>query len=293
MKAIRQQADIVDIISQYISLDKKGKDYKGVCPFHDDHDPSMSVSVDKQIFKCFVCGTGGNAFTFVQKMESCSFPEAVYKVATMIGYPLSIQNQTFHERVDENQVLYDALHTYIDFTQYELNSESGANCLRYLKNRHISNEMIQKFQLGYAPDASYSMRFLNAKQIPIPVLKNTGLIFDELNPNIVFHDRFMIPIHDENGKPVGFSARRLSEDKDIPKYINTSQTPLYEKGNLIFNYHRAKETCRKEQRCILVEGAMDVLAYEKAGIHAGTSFQELPEDWVCPVCGEKKDVFER
>ena len=122
MRAIRQQADIVDIMSNYLTLEKKGKNYKAICPFHDDHDPSLSISTDKQIFKCFVCGTGGNVFTFVQKIEEISFPEAVAKVAQMIGYPLEISTNGFEPKPNVNQPYYDVMNDYIAYTQYELNA---------------------------------------------------------------------------------------------------------------------------------------------------------------------------
>ncbi|MDD7282046.1 DNA primase [Floccifex sp.] len=265
MKEIRSRADIVDIIGQYLALEKKGKGYRCICPFHDDHDPSMQINTEKQIFKCFVCGTGGNVFTFVQKIEKISFPEAVSKVASMVGYPLSI-HQYDSVKVDKNKKYHDILSNFIQFTQYELNSEDGQSCLSYLKKRNISKSLIEKFQIGYAPNSDVSYRFLSGKQISNEDLKEVGLLYDETNDYVVFSNRLMIPIHDENGNPVGFTARRLNEDKDVSKYINTPQTILYEKGNLIFNYHRVKQSARKMNRCILVEGAMDVLAYEKAGI---------------------------
>ena len=266
MKAIRQKADIVDVLSHYLTLDKKGKDYKAICPFHDDHDPSLSVSTEKQIFKCFVCGAGGNVFTFVQKIEKITFPEAVVKVADMIHYPLVMPTNAFVPKQDVHQSYYDILKTYIQFLQYELKSQDGTYCLEYLKKRHISKEIMERFEMGYAPRAELSARFLDAKKFSSEDCINVGLLYQD-GQTAAFFDRLMIPIHDENGNPVGFSARRLNEDKTISKYINTGQTPIYEKGNLIFNYHRAKQSARKEHRCILVEGAMDVLAYEKAGIH--------------------------
>ncbi|MGM9946688.1 DNA primase [Floccifex sp.] len=264
MKEIRKRADIIDIVSQYVTLEKKGKEYRCICPFHNDHDPSLMINEEKQIFKCFVCGVGGNVFTFVSKIENISFPEAVYKVASIIHYPLSFQVE--QKKENENQKYFDILNTFIQYTQYELHTPEGQKCLSYIKGRHIPDSIIQKFEMGYAPDAQSSYRFLQAKQISDENLQKVGLIYDTYNPSILFYDRFIIPIHDENGNPVGFTARRLDDSKDVSKYINTTKTPIYEKGNLIFNYHRAKQSARKNKRCILVEGAMDVIAYEKAGI---------------------------
>lgn len=268
IKAIRQQADIVDVMSRYITLEKKGKDYKAICPFHDDHDPSLSISTDKQIFKCFVCGTGGNVFTFVQKIENISFLEAVCKVAELIHYPLHMDTSQFQPKVDENQPLYDCVQSYIRFLTYELQSENGESVKRYLSQRKINEDIIKRFEIGYAPESSRSVKYLKAKGFNEQILTDTGLIRTrDLDTYAVFDNRLMIPIHDENGNPVGFTARRLNEDKDVAKYINTSETKIYHKGHLIFNYHRAKEFAKKNKRCILVEGAMDVIAFEKADIH--------------------------
>ena len=268
IKAIRQQADIVDVMSRYITLEKKGKDYKAICPFHDDHDPSLSISTDKQIFKCFVCGTGGNVFTFVQKIENISFLEAVCKVAELIHYPLHMDTSQFQPKVDQNQPLYDCVQLYIRFLTYELQSENGESVKRYLSQRKINEDIIKRFEIGYAPESSRSVKYLKAKGFNEQILTDTGLIrTHDLDTYAVFDNRLMIPIHDENGNPVGFTARRLNEDKDVAKYINTSETKIYHKGHLIFNYHRAKEFAKKNKRCILVEGAMDVIAFEKADIH--------------------------
>lgn len=268
IKAIRQQADIVDVMSRYITLEKKGKDYKAICPFHDDHDPSLSISTDKQIFKCFVCGTGGNVFTFVQKIENISFLEAVCKVAELIHYPLHMDTSQFQPKVDENQPLYDCIQSYIRFLTYELQSENGESVKRYLSQRKINEDIIKRFEIGYAPESSRSVKYLKAKGFNEQILTDTGLIrTHDLDTYAVFDNRLMIPIHDENGNPVGFTARRLNEDKDVAKYINTSETKIYHKGHLIFNYHRAKEFAKKNKRCILVEGAMDVIAFEKTDIH--------------------------
>ena len=268
IKAIRQQADIVDVMSHYITLEKKGKDYKAICPFHDDHDPSLSISTDKQIFKCFVCGTGGNVFTFVQKIENISFLEAVCKVAELIHYPLHLDAHQFQPKVDVNKPYYDCIQSYIRFLTFELESENGESVKRYLSQRKINEDIIKRFEIGYAPESSRSVKYLKAKGFNEQILTETGLIrTHDLDTYAVFEQRLMIPIHDENGNPVGFTARRLNEDKETAKYINTSETKIYHKGNLIFNYHRAKEFAKKNKRCILVEGAMDVIAFEKADIH--------------------------
>lgn len=264
LKAIRARADIVDILSRYITLNKQGKNYTALCPFHDDHDPSLFVSTDKQIYKCFVCGAGGDVFTFVQHMEQISFPEAVAKVADLIGFPLSVALPSKTKKADPNEKYYDILQTYIEFMQYELNSEEGAIAYQYLKRRKVNEDILKRFEIGYAPSSAQSLRFLEAKRFAMDDLEDIGLVSDHY---ATFQDRFVIPIHDAHGHPVGFTARRLNDEDNVAKYINSSQNKIYEKGKLVFNYHRAGRFARKSKRVILVEGAMDVLAFEKADIH--------------------------
>lgn len=268
--AIKAQADIVDIISRYIPTNRKGKDYVAVCPFHDDHDPSMHISTDRQLFKCFVCGTGGDVFTFVQKMEKISFPESIVSVAGMIGYPLEVAAQSFKPRPSPFDPLYKMMAEYIDYSEYILSSQDGARAREYLKERKFSRELIEKFQIGFVPDSNVQKRFINLKKWPDALLRKTGLVYanqPDLSP--VFYDRITIPIHDEHGHPVGLTARKLPDSRQEAKYINTSTTEIYNKGNLLFNYHRAKEAARKSRRLFLVEGAMDVLGLAKAGIDEG------------------------
>lgn len=283
VEAVRARADIVEVISNYIPVDRKGREYAAVCPFHDDHDPSMRISPDKQIYKCFVCGAGGNVFTFVSKMEKISFPESVIKVAKMIGYPLQISTSAFTPKPSPYDPLYRIFREYFDYTSYELGSSEGAPAYQYLKSRRFTDELIEKFQLGYAPAASMQRQYIKAKNLSLPALTQTGLIRDTgqsdrtdgISP--VFFNRIIIPIHDEHGNPVGITARAMPDDKETAKYINTSATALYEKGRLLFNYHRAKTAARKNGRLIIAEGAMDVMGLAKAGIEEavaalGTAF---------------------
>lgn len=267
LKQIASQADIVDIVGNYVDLEKKGKNFRGICPFHDDHDPSMQVNPQRQIFKCFVCGTGGNVFTFVQKMEQIPFVQAVYKVADLIHYPLKRQAETMNVQASPYQPLYNALTSYIQFLTYELGSEDGIQALAYCKSRKISPELIKTFEIGYAPASRQSLHYLNSKKISRKDQMEAGLIYeDSQDSQAVFVNRLMIPIHDPQGHPVGFTARRLNDQSDEAKYINTRQTVVYDKSHLIFNYHRAKAPARKSHRVILCEGAMDVIAFAKAGL---------------------------
>ena len=265
---IRAKADIVDVIGRYVPLTRKGKSYKCVCPFHDDHDPSMSIAADKQIYKCFVCGAGGNVFTFVQNYEKISFIEAVYKVAEYAGVTLEHTLDVTPRIKDPHlQALHKACREAMEFTHYQLDTLDAKNVKEYLMRRNITEEIIKRFEIGYNPMDDALYRFLHAKKHADDDLVSAGLVrVTSLGMKDVFSHRIMIPIHDEFGEPVGFTARRVAENEEA-KYINTTETDIYKKGNLIFNYHRAKQEVRKAKKAYLVEGAMDVLALEKVELH--------------------------
>ncbi len=271
LQAIRNRADIADVVSQYLPLEKKGKEFVGVCPFHDDHDPSMHVSPDKQIFKCFVCGAGGDVFSFVQKYEKVSFLSAVEKIANLVHYPLPTSFQAT-PAASPYQDLYKVLDQFTSYCRYELSSQDGMGARAYLESRKMSKDILDRFEIGYAPSFQMVSDFLTARFSTLRPLEQAGLIrigTDQVQP--VFFDRILIPIHDSVGHIVGYTARILPgpSASQKAKYINTAQTPLYEKGKLIFNYHRAKEVARQVGRLILCEGAMDVIGLAKAGIQEG------------------------
>lgn len=265
---IRAKANIVEVISHYIPITRKGKSYYAKCPFHDDHDPSMSISEDKQIFKCFVCGAGGNVFSFVQRYEQISFVEAVYKVAEISNIPMDHPLELSERKIDPHiAALYRVCHDTIEYTHYQLGTPDGEGVKNYLYKRGLSDEIIDRFELGYNPPNDALYKFLHAKKHEDEDLIGAGVT--RMTPQgmkDVFFHRLMIPIHDSFGNPVGFSARRLLENEDA-KYINTQETDVYHKGDLIFNYHRAKSEARRAKRAYIVEGAMDVLALEKVELH--------------------------
>ena len=271
LQAIRNRADIAEVVSQYLPLEKKGKEFVGVCPFHDDHDPSMHVSPDKQIFKCFVCGAGGDVFSFVQKYEKVSFLRAVEKVAHLVHYSLPTSFQAT-PAVSPYQDLYKVLDQFTSYCRYELSSQDGRAARAYLESRKMSKEILDRFEIGYAPSFQMVSDFLSARFSTLRPLEQAGLIrlgTDPIQP--VFFERILIPIHDPFGHLVGYTARILPgpNASQKAKYINTAQTPIYEKGKLIFNYHRAKEVARQVGRLILCEGAMDVIGLAKAGLQEG------------------------
>ncbi|HBZ41214.1 MAG: DNA primase [Firmicutes bacterium GWF2_51_9] len=267
LNSLRSQADIAEVVGHYLPLVKKGKALSAVCPFHDDHDPSLNINTDRQIYKCFVCGAGGNVFTFVRDYEKISFREAVIKVADMVGFKLSAELSIETQSVDPAiQRLYSCLKDGVQFTHYNLNTINASDAKSYLKNRGINDAIIDKFELGYNPDNDELTKFLKAKGHSTEDLVKSNLTrINEFGEKDVFAGRITFPIHDPQGRPVGFSARALQ--KDLAKYVNTAETPIYSKGRLLYNYHRAKTACRQAGETLLVEGVTDVLAFDKAGVY--------------------------
>lgn len=264
---IRSKANIVEVIARYIPLTKKGKSHVCTCPFHDDHDPSMSISEDKQIYKCFVCGAGGNVFTFVQKFEQVSFMEAVYKIADYIGVAMDHPLQIPVKKLDPHkEALYKVCKDMVEFTHYQLQTAQARTVKDYLLRRGVSEEIMNRFSIGYNPKQDDVYKFLHAKKHLDENIIGAGVArMSSIGMKDVFTHRITIPIHDSEGNPVGFTARRIEENDDA-KYINTQETDIYHKGSLIFNYHRAKIEAKKANRIYIVEGAMDVLAFEKVGL---------------------------
>lgn len=263
---IRKSANIVDVIGHYIPITKKGKSYVAVCPFHDDHDPSLSISEDKQIYKCFVCGNGGNCFTFVQNYKKVSFIEAVIEVAKIIGKPLNIEyNKT--KKVDKNKDKYDLLNDYIEYTNYILTSTKlGLEAKSYLEKRGIDEKIINDFSIGYCPEKNEAYKSLKAKGYSDEAIINLNLgRLNENGVNDVFYKRITFPIHDKNGNPIAFTARDFTNFSDS-KYINSAETVIYRKGDTLFNYHRLKENNLKFDKVLVCEGVMDVLAYYRCDI---------------------------
>lgn len=266
LDSIRKKADIVEVVSHYLPIHKKGNSYKVVCPFHDDHDPSMILNPDLQIYKCFVCGAGGNVFSFVQNYEHVSFPESVEKVADLVGVTLSEHPV---EKKTENPVYakyYSILNEAIRYSMYEIDSAEAVREKEYLEKRGLTKSVRDRFQIGYVPDHNKLYNFLHAKGyedadlIAVNLVRNTGTGIQD-----VFFKRITFPIHDENGNPVGFSARTIDPNNDS-KYINTTNTEIYVKGNIVYNAHRAKQEARRQRKIYVCEGVTDVIAFDVAGM---------------------------
>lgn len=264
---IRSKADIVEVIQHYLPLIKKGKNYVGVCPFHDDHDPSMSISQDKQIFKCFVCGAGGNVFNFVKDYEKIQFNEAVIKVANYVGYPIDDKYLINQTKIDpKQQALFDVLNEYVKYTRYILNTEDAVEAKNYLYKRGLDDSTIQKFEIGYNLNNDQSTKYLLAKGFDIESCAKTNITrINEFGSKDVFAQRILFPIHNPQGQVVAFTARTMNPNESS-KYINSTETPLYVKGNLLYNYHRAIKHVKQAKEIIIVEGVMDVIALDRVNI---------------------------
>lgn len=265
--AVRNRADIAEVIGHYLPLVKKGRSVTCVCPFHDDHNPSLSISQEKQIYKCFVCGAGGNVFTFVQNYENISFPEAVARVAELTGTPLSFDPAALKTPADPRKAaLYKVLQETIRYTHYQLSAQAGIPVRKYLQERGIDEAVIEKFEIGWNGPGDELLRFLKAKGYSEQDMVAGNVVrLSESGLHDVFASRITFPIHDSLGNPIGFTARSM-DPQATSKYINTTETPIYVKGRTLFNYHRAKPAARRENRILLCEGVTDVLAMDRAGI---------------------------
>ena len=265
IEKIRKSANIIDIISSYIPLTQKGKNYFGVCPFHEDHSPSMSVSEEKQIYKCFSCGAAGNVFTFVSEYENVKFLEAVKIVAEKCGIPF--HGQVRKEKPKAHAEDYEIMNLSLKFYQNNLNSVEGVKAKEYLQKRSLGEDVIKDFDLGLAIGGDYSLnKLLTNKKYSLDTIEKLGLA-NERNGfiNDVFQRRIMFPIHDLDGNVVGFTGR-IYEDSDQAKYINSKESEIFKKGQILFNYYRAKQEIKRKKEVILVEGNMDAIRMYSSGI---------------------------
>ena len=260
LQEIRNSVDIVDVVSSYLNLTAHGKNYFGVCPFHDDHSPSMCVSKEKQIYTCFVCGATGNVFQFIKEYENISFAEAVKKVATIGGIEVKIDEM---KPLKKESVLYDIYNLTNKLYQLNLNTTKGIPAKEYLKNRGINDETIKEFGIGLSLIKGNIYEALVKKGFDNKDILKSGLATE--NGYDLYRNRIMFPLWDLNGKVVGFSGR-IFNGEDAPKYINSRETEIFKKGELLYNYHRARNECRRKNEVIIMEGFMDVISAYTHGI---------------------------
>ena len=257
---IRQKIDIVDLISEYIPLVQKGKNYFGVCPFHNDTNPSMSVSREKQIYKCFSCGASGNAFNFIMDYDHIEFKEAIKVLGEKAG--VEVQGITVAPKVTKFDRFYDVYDLANKYYQNNLNSKEGQKAKQYLEKRHIDEEIIKEFGIGLSLDKKDTlMNILTAKDYSIKELDQIGLVS---NNHDTYINRIMFPLHDISGHVVGFSGR-IYDDSNLNKYLNTKETIIFKKGECLYNYHIAREHARKLKFIIIVEGFLDAIRLSQIG----------------------------
>jgi DNA primase len=288
---VKQQTDIVKIVGGYITLKKSGaQSFSGLCPFHGEKTASFSVHT-RQFFHCFGCGVGGDVFAFVQKFENVSFPEAVRIVAQKSGIPLPKREFSSPEEAQEHRErgklmeLHEAATT---FFEEQLRSAEGARAREYLSGRGVSEEAIAKFRIGYAPDSFNALRDRLQGIAPPDLLRASGLLSSKEQPDgsagplyARFRKRVTFPIHGETGRVIAFTARALdSDDKSGPKYMNSPETSLYSKGQVLFNLDKARQPIRDRKFALLVEGQMDCITAYMAGFQnvlatSGTAFTEM------------------
>ena len=280
---VKQQADIVRVIGEYVRLKKSGANFTGLCPFHQEKTPSFAVHPVKQIYHCFGCGAGGDVFKFVMEMDKSTFPEAIRTVAEKCGIAIPKPRERSPEERRENQQRSALVEMHREaaafFARCLHESPEGKVAMAYLDDRGLDREMMKRFGLGFAPSAGdAALRFLKQKY-PEKLLDVSGLISRDQGGRAYdrFRRRIMFPISNEAGKVIAFGGRAMGDD--MPKYMNSPETPIYSKSNVLYHLDRAKEALRQSDFAVLVEGYMDAIAVARAGISnvvasCGTSLAE-------------------
>jgi DNA primase len=280
---VKQQADIVRVVGEYVRLKKSGQNFSGLCPFHQEKTPSFNVHPVKQIYHCFGCGVGGDVFKFVMELDKCTFPEAIRTVAEKCGIAIPRPRERSPEERRENQqrsALVDMHREAAAFFARQLHeSAEGKVAYAYLEDRGLNREAMVKFGLGFAPSSGDALlRFLKQKY-PEKLLEVSGLLSREQSGRFFdrFRRRIIFPIANEAAKVIAFGGRAMGDD--MPKYLNSPETPIYSKSNVLYHLDRAKEALRQNDFGVLVEGYMDAIAVARAGItnviaSCGTSLAE-------------------
>ena len=266
---IRDRASIVEVISDYVTLKKAGRNYQGLCPFHGEKTPSFTVSEEKGIFHCFGCQAGGSVFHFLMKYDQLSFPDAVERVAKRYGIKIERSDGAREpSESGERESLYRINErTAANYHQILLSQLAGRKALDYLKSRKVNEEIARRFMVGYAPQTgSGLLDLLRREKLSVKDAMRLGLIGQRSGQQLheKFFARLMFPIINAGGKIVGFGGRVL--DQGLPKYINSSETPLFHKGSTLYGLYQAKEGIRRVDRVVVVEGYLDVMALHQFGL---------------------------
>ena len=258
---IRRKTDIVDIIGERIPLIARGKNFFGVCPFHDDSNPSMCVSREKQIYTCFSCHATGNVFTFLMNYEHIDFRETLKYLGEKVG--VNVSGIQIKQKTSKFDKLYDAYRFSVKYFQNNLSSSYGRLAKSYLASRGITEEIIKEFEIGLSLESRDDLtQLLTKKEYDLATLNRIGLSSDDHD---IYIDRIMFPLYDVSGKVVGFSGR-IYKDNGQNKYLNTKETDIFKKGEMLYHYHIAREECRLKKHVIVMEGFMDVIRTSTIGI---------------------------
>lgn len=256
---INNKLDIVEIVSEYVPLSKKGKNFWGVCPFHGDSNPSMSVSPEKQIYKCFSCGASGGIVNFYADIKKISFNKALVELGAKIG--VIVEDVSTHKYTPQQQKLINIFSDATSYMQYMLTSEEGTIASQYVEKRGLTNRLIERFKIGYAPEKGLK-EFLIKKGHDEADLINASLV--NSMGNDFFHGRLIFPISNQFGDVVGFSARTLKNED--AKYINSSESSVFHKSSIFYNFTNAQDVAARNKEIFICEGQMDVIALDKSGI---------------------------
>lgn len=258
---IRSKTDIVDIIGERIPLVARGKNFFGVCPFHDDSNPSMCVSREKQIYTCFSCHATGNVYTFLMNYEHIDFREALRYLGEKVGVNVSSIN--IKKKTTKFEHLYEAYNFAVKYFQNNLSAAVGKEARSYLSKRGINEEAIKEFEIGLSLESRDDLtKLLVSKKYELSTLNKIGLSSDDHD---IYDDRIMFPLYDVSGQVVGFSGR-IYKDVDQNKYLNTKETDIFKKGEMLYHYHIAREECRLKKSVIVMEGFMDVIRASIVGV---------------------------
>lgn len=262
---ILNKLDIVDVIGSYINLSKRGKDYIGLCPFHDDHSPSMHVSKEKQIYKCFTCGKGGNLINFISNYENISYLDALYKAADLAGIKV-IRNK----KVDQFEKEKECMSSLVNYYNMMIELKSGEKARTYCDQRGLNAAIRKQFMIGYAPiNKQDSINYLMKCGFSIKTMQDIGICgFENGNYYDKNSGRIIFPITNLDGEFVGLSARKFLESDNGPKYINSPETVIFHKSDILYNFSSAKNYCKKDNFLYIVEGFVDTIALFKANINS-------------------------
>ena len=302
--AVKERADIVDVVGEHVVLKKKGREFVGICPFHDDSKPSMTVSPAKQFYYCFSCGAGGNSIKFLMELQRQSFSDVVLELARKYQLPVETvdgpQQERLRQQLSRREKLHRALALASGWFRTQLRSESGQGALQYLReSRGLSEATLDAFELGYAPEQWDGLlkHLQEVEGLAPELLEAAGLVVPRKGGN-GFYDRFrhrvMVPIRDRQGRVIGFGGRSL--DGGEPKYLNSPETEVFEKGKHLFGLDRAANAIRKDDRAVVVEGYFDVIALHAAGITnavaaLGTALSGQQITQLCRCCDGKRIVL--